>query len=51
MTLLPGQQGTTTLQVISPSPLASGNYVVTVTVLNSSAFSYRKSATATYVVN
>jgi hypothetical protein len=50
MTLLPGQQGTATLQVISPTSAASGNYVVTVTVLNSPAYSYRTNATATYVV-
>lgn len=50
MVLLPGQQQTATLQVISPSTATTGNYVVTVTVLNNPSFSYRTNATATYVV-
>jgi hypothetical protein len=50
MTLSPGQQGTATLQVISPGSAASGNYVITVTVLNSPSYSFRTNATATYVV-
>jgi trimeric autotransporter adhesin len=49
-TLLPGQTGTTTMQVRSPATTGSGIYNVSVTGLNWPNYTYQNTATAQYAI-
>jgi hypothetical protein len=51
LSLSPGASSSTTLQVTSPTPTASGTYTINATAKNRGATSYLASASATYTVS